>query len=283
MSDPRLSGSHLSQNRQGRYVAAVEAMLDCRGPLTSEADPLTRPPSRLSSFIPREDPVTRSNLLTQSQAQDIDALLDDPGPLTTSNDLLAHPPSNDLLAHPPSVPYTTVPGVTPPPSGVVPLGMMSEPKSVNETLHDRAGSTAIARPLAQPIDIPPPSRRSLVPPGGTYTLIRHSDGRRYELRTGINSLGRFPNNDIIVKLADVSRRHCVIVVHATGGCEVHDTASWNGVWLNDRRVGVAHFLPGDVMRVATELYELDWVGPAGEKYRPERETKLAVNFAGSIL
>ena len=44
MSDARLNGNHLGATRHERYDAAVDVLLDDRGPVTAEADPLARPP-----------------------------------------------------------------------------------------------------------------------------------------------------------------------------------------------------------------------------------------------
>ena len=38
-----------------------------------------------------------------------------------------------------------------------------------------------------------------------------------------------------------------VLVHATGGCEVYDTASVNGTWVNRRRVDRAELFPGDLL------------------------------------
>jgi hypothetical protein len=167
MSDPRLNGSHLDVARHDQYDAAVDEMLDDRGPVTAEADPLARPPSIPRVPVPRQAP----------------------------------------------------------------------------------------------------------PPGGTYTLVSLADGRRYLLRVGINVIGKFHENDLVLALSTVSRRHCSVVVHATGGCEVHDTASRNGTWVNRSRVDRADLLPGDVLGVSGQRFLLAWVGPGGEVF-PPRETPI---------
>jgi pSer/pThr/pTyr-binding forkhead associated (FHA) protein len=79
--------------------------------------------------------------------------------------------------------------------------------------------------------------------------VNLADGQRHCLRVGINTIGRFPENDVVLTAHIVSRRHCIVVVHATGGCEVYDTASRNGTWVNRRRVGRVDLLPGDVLIV----------------------------------
>jgi pSer/pThr/pTyr-binding forkhead associated (FHA) protein len=160
MSDPRLNGSHLDVARHDQYDATVDDLLDERGPLTADADPLARPP-----LAPR----------------------------------------------------------------------------------------APVRPKA-------PSQ------GGAYTLVSLADGRRHPLRVGINTIGRFPENDLVLTPNDISRRHCIVVVHATGSCEVYDTASRNGTWVNHRRVNRSDILPGDVLRMCNQAFQVAWIGPHGEVF-----------------
>src|SRR4029077_10818301 len=59
----------------------------------------------------------------------------------------------------------------------------------------------------------------------------------YPPRIGLNTIGRSPENDVVVKDGYVSRRHCAILVHAGDGCELHDTASKNGTFINGRKLG----------------------------------------------
>lgn len=89
----------------------------------------------------------------------------------------------------------------------------------------------------------PDDWRSLLPigprallPGANFYLVDEPDEGAYVLRVGLNSIGRATNNDIVLADRTISRRHCVIVVHARGRCELHDTASLNGTLVNGRRV-----------------------------------------------
>jgi pSer/pThr/pTyr-binding forkhead associated (FHA) protein len=81
-----------------------------------------------------------------------------------------------------------------------------------------------------------PIRPSQLLPGFRLALIEPQTGSSYPLRTGFNTIGRFPENDIVFEEIEVSRRHCVILVHVRGNCELHDTASINGTFLNGERV-----------------------------------------------
>ena len=176
MSDPRLDGSHLGATRHELYDAAVDELLDGRGPVTADADPLARPPK----------------------------------------------------------------------SHRAPCGWQS-PR-----------------------------------PGGTYTLVNLADGRRYPLRVGINTIGRFAENDIVLDVRCVSRRHCAIVVHATGGCEVYDTASRNHTLVNRQAVDRGPILPGDVLYLAGQQFLVAWVGPDGEVHEPAAASESETAFLSGL-
>jgi predicted component of type VI protein secretion system len=56
------------------------------------------------------------------------------------------------------------------------------------------------------------------------------------LRVGSNSMGRSSECDIVLSDGHISRKHCVILVHSNGHCELHDMASKNGTFLNKVRI-----------------------------------------------
>src|SRR5262245_25958002 len=77
----------------------------------------------------------------------------------------------------------------------------------------------------------------------------------YPLKVGLNTVGRMPDNDVAILDGSVSRRHCAIVVHATKGCELHDTASKNGTFLNGHRIAVpTPIKPGDQIRLCDRQF-----------------------------
>ena len=78
------------------------------------------------------------------------------------------------------------------------------------------------------------AHRPLLPAACAFLLMDHESV--YPLKVGLNTIGRSPENDVIVKDAYVSRRHCAILVHAGDGCELHDIASKNGTFINGRRL-----------------------------------------------
>jgi hypothetical protein len=87
-------------------------------------------------------------------------------------------------------------------------------------------------------------------PTNGYRFWLVDQGSVYPLKVGINTIGRSPDNDVVLQDPYVSRRHCAILVHASEGCEVHDTASKNGTYLNGRRLGgPTRLAAGDEIRM----------------------------------
>lgn len=87
-------------------------------------------------------------------------------------------------------------------------------------------------------------------PGTRYLLADPEFSQAIPLKTGMNTIGRFADNDIVLEDRPVSRRHCTILVHVSGGCEVHDTASRNGTFVNYLRVSQRQLASGDLLRLA---------------------------------
>jgi hypothetical protein len=74
----------------------------------------------------------------------------------------------------------------------------------------------------------------------------------YPLKIGLNTIGRMPDNDVVVEDGYVSRRHCAILVHTDGRCELQDVASKNGTLLNSQKIeGPTALKPGDEIRMCS--------------------------------
>jgi predicted component of type VI protein secretion system len=77
----------------------------------------------------------------------------------------------------------------------------------------------------------------------------------HDLKMGLNTIGRMEDNDVPIVDGSVSRRHCAIVVHATSGCELHDTASKNGTFVNGKRInGPTALRAGDQIRLCDRQF-----------------------------
>ncbi len=77
-----------------------------------------------------------------------------------------------------------------------------------------------------------------LPPGATgrFTFYLKDGSNIYPLHLGLNSVGRLPDNDVVIRDECVSRRHCAVVIHHDMRCELHDVASKNGTLLNGKKI-----------------------------------------------
>src|SRR5262249_38680506 len=106
-----------------------------------------------------------------------------------------------------------------------------------------------------------PLRPSEFLPASRFLLIEEQAGLSYPLRVGLNTIGRFPENDIVFDEIEVSRRHCVILVHVRGACELHDTASMHGTYVNGARIRMPVTLAlGDQIRICKRVLLLARAG-----------------------
>ena len=98
----------------------------------------------------------------------------------------------------------------------------------------------------------------VVPEADSRLTFWVQDGAdRHPLVIGVNSIGRLPDNTVVLKDNHVSRRHCAIVVHRDGHCEVHDIASKNGTLLNgDKITGPTVVHPGDTLSLCNRRIKL---------------------------
>jgi hypothetical protein len=81
-----------------------------------------------------------------------------------------------------------------------------------------------------------PVRPEHLLPGTRFLLVDQASDQVYGLKTGLTTLGRKSENDIVFSDSVISRRHCALLVHARGSCELHDTASRNGTFVNGRQI-----------------------------------------------
>jgi hypothetical protein len=108
--------------------------------------------------------------------------------------------------------------------------------------HERLGEAAEMGPCTI---IEHPSEK----PSAIGCWLKDPDGL-YPLKPGLNSVGRMPDNDVVIADGSVSRRHCAIVLHSGGICELHDTASKNGTFINGKRIyGPTRLVAGDEIRM----------------------------------
>jgi pSer/pThr/pTyr-binding forkhead associated (FHA) protein len=79
-------------------------------------------------------------------------------------------------------------------------------------------------------------RNNLIPASRLARLVVVDRDRIILLKTGANTVGRLPHNDVVVDAPQVSRRHCILFVHPSGSCHIQDSNSKRGTTVNGKRV-----------------------------------------------
>jgi pSer/pThr/pTyr-binding forkhead associated (FHA) protein len=110
-------------------------------------------------------------------------------------------------------------------------------KARSELLHACGDKTQMAIEAQEQAQVSRTALQNLegrLPAGADFVLMDQASV--YPLRVGVNTVGRLPDNDIVLADPYVSRRHCAVLIHAGDGGELHDVASKNGTYLNGRRI-----------------------------------------------
>ena len=79
-------------------------------------------------------------------------------------------------------------------------------------------------------------------------------GKRYELTDSTMSIGRDPENDVVVDTDSVSRRHALIEVEGQERYIV-DQGSTNGTYLNDALIERAQLRTGDLLKIGDTIFK----------------------------
>lgn len=91
-----------------------------------------------------------------------------------------------------------------------------------------------------------------------YTLKGTSLQAEFGLRTGLNTVGRNPTNDICIHEASVSSFHAEITVLEDGsGVVVRDLQSTNGTFIDGQPVEEASLQPGQQLQLGTVEFCLE--------------------------
>jgi len=109
-----------------------------------------------------------------------------------------------------------------------------------------------AQPIAQDFGL------RIVAEGGPY------DGRVFELRPGIMSVGRAVDNDLVFEDPSLSRKHARIFREGDR-LEVEDLGSSNGTYINNRKITRAPLGPGDVLRFGDLGFRVEGGAPGSTR------------------
>ena len=120
-------------------------------------------------------------------------------------------------------------------------------------LEDQCGNQTLAGDLGMIADGDPGDGPTIAGPIGLAHAYWLTDGSHtHQLSVGVNSVGRLPDNQVVIRDEHISRRHFAIVIHSDGRCEIHDIASKNGTVLNGTKInGPTKIAPGDEITICT--------------------------------
>jgi FHA domain len=101
-------------------------------------------------------------------------------------------------------------------------------------------------------------------------------GKPLPLKVGLNSIGRLPDNDVVIDDPCISRRHCAVVVHSDLTCELHDIASKNGTLVNGHKLqGPTRLCEGDEIALCDRKLKmvLSLPAPGAPLHRPDDDDR----------
>jgi len=128
--------------------------------------------------------------------------------------------------------------------------VLLQARGENTVVAERHGLRDLDGPHDTIMHEPPPGA-----PGEMDFWLVDRDRCLYPLKVGLNTMGRSPENDVVLKDPYTSRRHCAVLVHLRDGCELHDIASKNGTYINGVRIkGPTRLRPGDEIRVCDQRF-----------------------------
>jgi len=97
-------------------------------------------------------------------------------------------------------------------------------------------------------------------------VLIHESGvtGEFDLRPGVNTVGRGADNDLSIDHESVSDHHCEIAV-TTSGIVVRDLDSSNGTWIDTARVQEARLGPGQTLQLGEVQFALQTAVRVGGK------------------
>ncbi len=144
-----------------------------------------------------------------------------------------------------------------------------EYRRARQALLDARGLQTVQLEVPHPPRSPVPGDTSADAPsqetggGAVYApFVILEGGRAHPLKIGFNTLGRLTDNDVVLEDPHISRRHCAVLVHSTLECEIQDTASKNGTYVNGERVCTpVRLKPGDEIQMCDLRLTFQEVNP----------------------
>ena len=142
------------------------------------------------------------------------------------------------------------------------LPRRDEFRAARARLEDGCGNLTLAGDLGLLAAGDPGEDAPTLPAAAALAFFLRDGDRLHPLAVGVNTVGRLPDNTVVLKDGHVSRRHCAVVVHRDGRCELHDVASKNGTLLNGAKIdGPTPLRVGDTITLCDRRLTLVAAGP----------------------
>jgi hypothetical protein len=118
------------------------------------------------------------------------------------------------------------------------------------------------------------TRERLIPeagaPAGRYLSLEHDgETKLIALERPITHIGRGLVADVRLEDSQVSRRHAILAVRGDGA-RILDDRSYNGTFVNGRRVTAQHLTDGDVLRFGRAVFRYTEISPRRRPEPPRR-------------
>ena len=98
-------------------------------------------------------------------------------------------------------------------------------------------------------------------PSGRYLSLEHGgETKLIGLERPITHIGRGLVADVRLEDSHVSRRHAILALRGDGA-RILDDRSYNGTFVNGRRVTVQHLTDGDVVRFGRAVFRYTEINP----------------------
>jgi pSer/pThr/pTyr-binding forkhead associated (FHA) protein len=148
-------------------------------------------------------------------------------------------------------------------------------REARRALEINCGNNTLAGDLGLLSENDPGEGETMLGPIGLAHAYWLTDGQiNHQLSLGVNSVGRLPDNSVVIRDEHISRRHFAIVIHSDGRCEIHDIASKNGTVLNGQKInGPTKLNPGDKISVCTR--QMVFVAGDPPSVKPKSHSKVA--------
>ncbi len=122
------------------------------------------------------------------------------------------------------------------------------------------------------------TRERLIPeagaPAGRYLSLEHDgETKLIALERPITHIGRGLVADVRLEDSQVSRRHAILAIRGDGA-RILDDRSYNGTFVNGRRITVQYLTDGDVVRFGRAVFRFAEISPR-HRAEPLRRIPLA--------